>query len=314
MKDNLVLFGLTPARVRADIPLSGSPERSAARCAVEDTDGHVWVLERLKPGQQERRERIGRALAALKKAGLPVAAYHASTDGRYTAEGPAGIWQAAPYVPGDPLPRPDYVDHASRGVALGTFLADLQEAAPSIHEFDTAPRFILEDYANDLLETVRPRRPDVHAAMAHALPVLAPLFEAWGELPESLCQGDFHPLNIIWRGSDVAAVIDWEFAGMRPALFDAANCLGCIAIEDPQALVNGLAPTLLRTLRQRGCLDPTGFALLPELVIGMRFAWMSEWLRRGDTEMIDLESRLIPLLANSIDTLHPAWRQIVDKP
>jgi len=308
------LFGLAPGRERPDIALPGSPERSAARLAVEDADGRVWVAERLAPGQRDRRERLGRALAALDRAGLPVAAYLPGPDGRFTADGPGGSWQVSPFVPGDRLPRPDYVDHGPRGTALGGFLADLKEAAPGVREFDQSPRFLLEEYVNELLEAVRPRRPEVHAALTPALPVLAPLFEAWAGLPESLCQGDFHPLNVIWRGQEVAAVIDWEFAGLRPALFDAANCLGCVGIEDPRALVGGLAPALLRALHGRRVLDPDGFALLPELVLGMRFAWMSEWLRRGDAEMIGLEVRFIRLLANSLDTLGPAWRRIVDRP
>ncbi|MEF2232150.1 MAG: phosphotransferase [Pseudodesulfovibrio sp.] len=310
MPGRLVLFGLAPGRPRPDIVLSGSPERCAARAAVEDADGRVFVLERLSPGQADRRRRIARALAGLHARSLPVAPYRPAPGGDFAPEADGAHWQLAPYVPGDPLPRPNYVDHVRRGESLGRFLADLHAAAPAVHDFDREPGFDLEHYADGLMAAIRARHPRLHAALAPVPPVLAPLFEAWPHLPASLCQGDFHPLNVLWRGQSVAAVIDWEFAGVRPALFDAANCLGCVGIEDPAALVKGLAPALLRALRDSGRLDPENFALLPETLLALRFAWLSEWLRRGDGEMIDLETRYMRLLANSLDTLLPAWKRI----
>ena len=160
------------------------------------------------------------------------------------------------------------------------------------HSSRNEPELQLEDYINELMAAMRVRNPEAHRGLLPALPTLTPLFEAWPHLPRALCQGDFHPLNTIWNGTDVAAVIDWEFCGVRPALFDAANCLGCVGIEDPTALVRGLAPALLRELRDRDCLDRNSLVLLPELILALRFAWMSEWLRRRDTEMVDMEIAL----------------------
>lgn len=314
MIDALSLWGLAPGRPRPDIFLPGSPERCLERAAVEDGDGRVWMIERLRPGQFDTRERIGRSLAALSGAGLPIPAYLPGPDGRFAVEREGCHWQISPFVPGDPLPQPDFVDDARRGESLARFVAGLHRAGTAIREFDAAPVFILEDYVNELMGATAPRRPDYHEALLPVLPVLVPLFEAWQALPVALCQGDFHPLNVIWHGSDVGAVIDWEFMGLRPALFDVANCLGCVGIEDPGALVRGLAPGLLRTLRDEACLDPDGFRLLPELILAMRFAWMSEWLRKKDEEMAGLEVRYMRLLANSIDTLLPAWERLLVTP
>lgn len=311
MTEDLTPWGLPPGRMRDDVTLPGSPERCLSRRAVEDTDGRVWMLEELRPGQFDRRERIGRALATLEQGGLLIPAYLPGPDGRYVTETDGGYRQLSPYVPGDPLPQPEFIDHAERGRSLGTFLADLRRAGPAVRDFDREPPFILEDYVNELMAAMAPRQPEIHAALLPVLPVLAPLFEAWHDLPATLCQGDFHPLNVIWQGRDVGAVIDWEFMGIRPALFDAANCLGCVGIEDPRALVNGLAPALLTAIQEHGCLDPENFALLPELTLGLRFAWMSEWLRRKDAPMADLELRYMRLLANSLDTLLPAWKNIL---
>ena len=311
MLDRLALWGLTPGALRTDLVLPGSPERCLSRSAVEDGEGRVWVLERLLPGQEERRERIGRALSRLADAGLAVAPYRPGPDGRFCVESDGHSHQLAPFIPGDPLPRPEFIHDPTRGEALGRFLADLCRTGPRVTEFDREPRFSLEDYVNELMAAMRQRRPDLFEALSPVLPVLAPLFEAWADLPAGLAQGDFHPLNVIWHGTGVGAVIDWEFAGIRPLLFDAANCLGCIGIEEPPALVRGLAPALLQTLDREGCLDTTSLSLLPELVLGLRFAWMSEWLRRRDRELAELEVGYMRLLANSLDTLLPAWHKVL---
>jgi len=311
MIEYLSLWDILPGRPRTDIELPGSPERCLIRAAVEDAKGAVWMIERLRPGQFDRRERIGRTLATLEGDGLPIPAYRPGPDGRYAIEQDGHHYQLSPYVPGDPLPQPVFIDQPDRGRNLGLFLAGLRRAGATVRGFHRERGFILEDYVNDLMAAMAPRQPEVHETLLPVLPVLVPLFEAWRELPAALCQGDFHPLNVIWRGQEVAAVIDWEFMGVRPSLFDTANCLGCVGIEDPMALVRGLAPALLMTLRDEDCLDETSLSLLPELILGLRFAWMSEWLRRKDAEMAELEVRYMRLLANSIDTLLPAWRKIL---
>jgi homoserine kinase type II len=312
----LVLWGLEPGRDRPDIPLEGSPERCEARLAVEDACERLWVLERIRSDCADRRARIGSVLDGLARIGLPVPAYLSGPDGGYVLHADGCCWQLAPFVAGDPLPQPEYVDDPERGHSLGRFLADLRAAGPEIaahgvQGFYHEPSFSLPDYAGSLMATLDARQPDTRRALAPAVEAMAPLFEAWAELPRTLCHGDFHPRNVIWRDQEVASVIDWEFAGLRPRLFDAANCLGCVAAEDPRALVRGLAPALLRTLRDADCLDPADMTLLPGLVLALRLGWLSEWLRRNDREMIDMEIRLMRLLANSLDTLLPAWKTVL---
>lgn len=311
MTDLLSHWGLIAGRQRTDIVLPGSPERCLSRRAVEDGQGRVWMLETLRPGQFERRERIGSALDRLSRAGLPVPAYLAGPDGRFVVETDGEYHQLSPYVPGDPLPQPEYIEDGARGQSLGKFLCRLREASGSVRDFDDEPPFLLEGYVNGLMAAMAERRPDLHRALIPVLPALVPLFEAWPGLPTALCHGDFHPLNVIWHGRSAAAVIDWEFMGNRPCLFDVANSLGCVGIEDPHALVRGLAPALLRTMRHGLCLDNTSLSLLPEMLLGLRFAWMSEWLRRKDEEMAGIEVSYMRLLANSLDTLLPAWKKLL---
>jgi homoserine kinase type II len=46
-----------------------------------------------------------------------------------------------------------------------------------------------------------------------------------------------------------------------------------------------------------------GWACFPDLVAGTRFAWLSDWLRRDDREMVDLEAVLIGLLVEGRSVL-----------
>lgn len=311
MHEILSLWDPRGGVARPDLHLPGSPERCVKRAAVEDADGCVWMIERLFPKQPARRQRIGGLLAHLAARGLPVPAFRELPGGSFIAESRGYHWQLSPFVPGDPLPQPDYVDDPERGLSLGSFLADLGSGVEDYPPFRPEPDFSLDGYTADLLDALRPRDPMLHEALRKLRTAIRPLLDAWNDLPAALCHGDFHPLNVIWDTSRVAAVVDWEFCGLRPRLYDLANCLGCVGIEDPDALGNGLAPALLRTLRDRDALPRENMALFPELLIGLRFAWMSEWLRRDDTEMQRLELRYMKLLADNRDGLAKLFDRIL---
>lgn len=310
LSDILESWGISSHEARPDIIIPGSPERCVQRQVVEGEGGMLWVLERLFPRQQEQRERIGTALSALREAGLPVLAYQPGPDGRFVLHKNEFHWQLAPYVPGDVLPQPDFVDHAERGESLAGFLVHLTREGASIHAFDDEPDFDLPAYVRHLMQTIEPREPELFSPLLDIQAALAPLFEAWNDLPRCFSHGDFHPLNVIWKGMKVAAVIDWEFAGKRPILYDAANCLGCVGIEDPDALGNGLAPAMLSALGRAEVPDAISLGFLPHLLLALRFAWMSEWLRRKDTEMQELELRYMRLLAHNLDGLGRLWRKV----
>ncbi len=303
----LKLWGIDSLSIRSDIFVPGSSERCVQRHVVEDGDKNVWVLERLFPDQFERREHIGRMLERLRESGLPVLYYCRSSQGGFVAQEDGFHWQLAPHVPGDALPQPDFVDDEKRGRSLGEFLVRLRQVGSDIHDLDSVPDFNLPQYVEELMDTVRLRKPELHSALASVRTVLSPLFDAWNDLPHCLCHGDFHPLNVIWKGQEVAAVIDWEFAGLRPALYDVANCLGCVGIEDPNALNVGLAPAMLQRMQEGDILNNSGAQFFPHLLLALRFAWMSEWLRRDDLEMQYLECDYMTLLAGNLGGLSRVW-------
>lgn len=300
-------WNIDSEKLRSDIQVPGSSERCVHRSVVEDQHGTVWVLERLFPGQRERRERIGRVLAGFSAAGLPVLEYRPGPAGEYVLAQDGFHWQLARYVPGVPLPQPDFVDDEWRGIALGDFLVRLVREGKHVHAFDSDPDFDLPGYVRELMEAIAPRDVELHAALTRVCSVLEPFFDVWNDLPRGFCHGDFHPLNVIWGQQGVAAVIDWEFTGVRPVLYDVANCLGCVGIEDPAALGKGLAPAMFATLRDGGVLDSVSLGWFVHLLLGLRFAWMSEWLRRKDREMQELELSYMDVLVRNLEGLSSMW-------
>jgi homoserine kinase type II len=63
----------------------------------------------------------------------------------------------------------------------------------------------------------------------------------------------------------------------------------------------------IQDLRAAGCFDATGFAVLPEFVIALRFAWLSEWLRKNDEEMVQMETVYLHLLLDGREALRRTW-------
>ncbi len=320
----LPLFGLVPApETPALPPLPGSPERCVERFACADAEGRAWLLERLAPAQAPRREQIARLLCALCAADPELArlvpAYRPLADGNFVlriATGPdAGCWQLSPLIAHVPLPRPGYLDQSWRGEAVAGLLLRLQAAGGSLPAPLTpqAPSADLPAYAHELFASIATHRPGL-------LPRLTPLRAHVDTLPEllaaqpvALVHGDLHPLNILWGAGPqepvlsappIRALIDWEFAGRGPALYDAANCIGCAAFEGPSALSGGFVRGLVRGL----ALSPGQSHLLAATVPATRLGWLSEWLRKGDAEMLEMELDYLDILLElGPDRLSGIW-------
>ena len=313
MLELLPRFGLAPLRQALEHPLPGSPERCLARWAVEDRDHHLWMLERLGPRQAARREGLARllerlardpALAGFVPAYLPV---DGGPDHVLALDrGPlAGLWQISPFVPGAELPRPAYLDQAWRGEALAGFLLALQRAGASWPALPAANVPPLPDYIRALLAAITRRKPSVAARLGPLRGFLETLPQVLAAQPMVLGHGDLHPLNVQWGDGPeepVRAVIDWEFAGARPLLLDAANCMGCAGFEHPSGLFQGFVPALARACAPREFL-----ALLPAMVLASRFGWLSEWLRKNDGEMLGMELDYCDILVRNQERLADAW-------
>lgn len=299
-------WGLEPGCLRPDIALPGSPERCHARAALADAHGTLWVLEQLRPGQSETRQRIGQLLDFLAQELDFVVAYRQTQRGDFVLQAAGAFWQLAPFVMHEPLPRPQFVEEAQRGASMGGCLVRLQQAGAQAPQSFLDHSLHLPGYVSDLVQTIEHHAPAVYARAKSLEGALAPLWNAWDTLPRGLCHGDSHPLNALWNQQRVTALIDWEFCGLRPRLYDLANCLGCVGIEEPMALKRGFAMGLVEAVREELLADASAL-LLPELLLGIRFAWLSEWFRHKDEQLVSLELDYMELLARSLERLRDVW-------
>jgi len=78
-------------------------------------------------------------------------------------------------------------------------------------------------------------------------------------------------------------------------------------MEDPEALAGPMALAFIGELRASGRFDASVFAVLPEFVTALRFAWLSDWLRKKDGDMVEMETDYLNLLHGSREELRLAW-------
>jgi homoserine kinase type II len=291
----LSLWGRDLLEVLGDRDIQGSPERSLSRIVVRASGQELLLLEAIDLCQAERKRAIAARMETLAERGLPVAPPIRGTDRDHIQLFEGRAWQLSPYLRGVPLDRGCYWKDAWRGEALARFVAELPLAGQDLSGDDTP--FDLAGYVRRIGLEAHAYDPDVHKQLE---PVLAYLGEhldsTLSMLPRGFAHGDPHPLNVIWGEDRIRAVIDWEFCGPKPWLYDAALVLGCVGSESPESRNEAFARVFVSTLEEKGVLSPDQKSLLPLLILALRVPWMAEWLRRRDREMIDFEQFYMTLL------------------
>jgi homoserine kinase type II len=303
-------WGLPLKTLRQDINISGSPERTDFRIVVEDTSGRCWLLEKIPHRLKRCKLDIIHLLAHLARSGFEHALpYEPARDGAYHVAGEGGLWQLLPFLDSVPLDRPRYVFDAWRGPFIARCLVSLRRAAAGFSVPGSRDFFSIPDYITDMAEKIARHNPEL---MTPVTPVLKHLehsfFDAHSALPATLCHGDYHPLNILWRQDGISALIDWEFFGLKPEAYDVANMLGCLGMEGPDSLSGGMVLSFLKELKAAAFLSPASLRSLPDLTLALRFAWLSEWLRKCDSEMIGLELTYMHLLMDNQEKIKEIWR------
>ena len=309
LADLLCSWGLQFKAEHPEVPLAGSPERSLYRTVVEDAGGGRFVLEKIDPRMVDRKREIAAALEYLAGHGLAGAhPYLRNRDGDFITKAAGGLWQVSPFIDGVELRRPEYTLEAWRGRALAGFLIDMKEKSEGIPFGKPGRPFSIAEFTRDLMIRMKRHNPERAAAAQKVYDhVEKHLFPAHDRLPVAFCHGDPHPINVIWGDSEIRGVIDWEFSGYKPEIYDAALVVGCIGMEDPASLAGPLIVAFLQDLRAAGCFDASGFAILPEFVIALRFAWLSEWLRKKDVVMVEMETDYLHLLLDGREKLRQFW-------
>ena len=298
-------WGLDLVRWRNDVPLAGSPERTAWRSVAQAGDGRLFLVERIASRTYGRKRRIAWIVQQLANLGLSqVVPVLPDTVGETIALIDHGLWQLSPFIHGVPLDRPAYAMDGWRGDAAADFLIRFHALSTQCHGEPPWPPFAISDYIETLLATLSRHEADTARRFAFFRNHLdASLFPNLEQLPTRLCHGDYHPLNMIWGERSIRIVIDWEFCGVKPELYDVANLIGCLGMEDPQSLTGPFVHQLVDRMKQSGLFAGASWRALPDLMLAIRFAWLSEWMRKDDRPMIQMEADYMSLLMEH----RPEW-------
>jgi homoserine kinase type II len=197
-----------------------------------------------------------------------------------------------------------------RGIVLADFLANLKQASLNVPDFTDQVPFSVKTYIEGLAVILKQHEPSLHEVLLPVISFLDNRFmDVHDNLPLAFCHGDYHPLNIIWGADSIQAVIDWEFLGYKPEIYDVALLIGCIGIEEPEGLLGDLVLNFIHTLREKTMIGDSSWGVLLEFVIATRFAWLAEWLRKRDVEMVNLEVVYLKLLTDHVEMLRKAWSE-----
>jgi len=302
-------WGLQLKKIREDIPIAGSPDRCLFRTVIEEREGKLCILENLSPEFMPHKKIIAQAIAFLVEKGLTeVHSYLPLGKDDYIVTWQNLYWQASPYVDGIPLERPEYAFEGWRGSVLAGFLIDLWEKSEEIPFFARSQSFSILSFNRDFIGKIKVREPALYERIRPAVDFLEQRFvKVHNDLPVRFCHGDFHPLNVIWSASGINAVIDWEFLGYKPEIYDVAMMIGCLGMEKPQSLTGDLVFEFVKRLKESGLIAEISWSYLFEFVLALRFAWLSDWLKRCDPEMIDCEAVYIRLLLDNYEIFIKSW-------
>lgn len=294
---------------RPDIHIPGSPERCLWRSVFEHR-GRLFLLERLSPDAASRAERLARIVHALAQNGLHKAvAYFPAQSGDFVPVIEGYAWRISRFSAGGPPPRPAYLHDAAMGASAADFLVRMAEAARAVPDDLLRKPFDLPEYVQYMYGMTTERHPEISARLHVFKDDLDAFLQHWESLPTTLQHGDFHPINILWDEHNIAGVIDWEFLGVKTKFYDAANLLGCVGIEDPAMLHGGFAMSFLDGLLSQGLLSLDELPDLYSLIPALRFGWLSEWLRKKDREMVEIELDYFDVLHNEREENLARWRE-----
>lgn len=288
---------------RYNLNISGSPERTDYRIVIQDLNNDLFILEKISEDLYKHKLMISKTLEYLNRKGLKkIQPYLKNNHQEYISEINNEYWQIIPYIQNNPLERPDYVFDKWRGIILADFLSDLWGYSKNISFFNKKNPFDLKQYILEMIRKMEKYNKNELKKLKECIKFIEHDFlNIYYDIPILFCHGDYHPLNIIWSKNNIRSVIDWEFLGYKSEIYDIANLLGCIGIEEPTSLINNLAGSFISKIKESNILSNISFEYLIEFIIALRFAWLAEWFRKKDNEMINLEIRYMNLLIEKKD-------------
>jgi len=296
-------------KIRRDLEIAGSPERSELRFVIENEAQQLYLIESIFGEDVSQKQDIISLLRTLSDRGMSSVNPYLKTDsGDYIVSSDDRYWQISPFIKEVPLKRPGYVFDKWRGGEMARFLILMKDKTHSIPGFSKTTPFSIVEYVRIMANQIREHEPKILKQIDPVVKFLENEFmEVHNRLPISFCHGDFHPLNIIWSETSINKVIDWEFTGYKPESYDVANLISCVGVEQPESLLGPLILDFLSHLKQTQFMSTLSWSFLIEFIVAIRFAWLSEWLRHRDQEMISLEMDYMNLLVTHRASLKSHW-------
>jgi homoserine kinase type II len=297
-------------RICRDVTIQGSPERTLSRAVFQDSSGHRYLIESFHQKKYAIRVRVAEAVHVLADQGLWQAlAYKPAKTGTFLPFYKYRCYQLSDFLDSTGLKQPDYLYSSVMGESFAQFLIELSRASQALDGQPGFHPFSIKDYIYRLFDQMRIHDARVATDFMPVLTFLEHAFmDAHDQLPQAFCHGDLHPLNVIWNDDQIRAVIDWEFTGIKPDIYDIANLFGCAGIEDPNGIGMPMVMQCIKTLQAARCYSKEGWYWLPEYMLALRFAWLSEWLRKNDQQMIEMEHAYMTILMKNVDVIRMGWQ------
>jgi homoserine kinase type II len=308
LKQILESWDLELLKIREDLVIAGSPERTDFRVVLETKDGGLFLVENFSDKLVEVKEKIINVLEFLENKELgKINNYIKNQDGKYIIEDQGKFWQLQKFITGTKLDRINYIFEEWRGEVLAEWLINFKNKSKDI-KVKNQEVFSLKDYVYQIYTDVQNHNPEIIPRLKPIIDFLeSNLMDNYNQLPIAFCHGDYHPVNVIWSKDNIQAVIDWEFCGLKPEIYDIANMVSCVGMENPECLQRGLIIGFIKKIKSTKLIQDISWKYLIDAMIAIRFAWLAEWLRKDIPEMIELELIYMHLLKDNYQDLNKIW-------
>ena len=297
---------------------------------ITGPEGHYFLKQYLDDAGHSSSGAIAaqhRAMAGLRGLGLPTVPPLAARDGRSCVLVRGRRYALFPWVEGEHRSGAalDHEQCSALGALLGAVHSALAQLNPPVPQPPTHPS---ADPAQtrqtiaDLLALARERTPqepfdvlarrrlrerlDLLAAYGHRRPApdAAP--------PSGWVHGDFHPLNLVYRGTEPAAVIDWDRLGVKPRAEEAVRA-ATLFFNHPETGVLDLP----RVRRYARAYREASGSTPEQVAAGVHRVWWERlndfWMLRWRYQRRDLRTDpLFPAAAAQIGWWCEEYEQVLD--
>lgn len=263
-----------------------------------------FFLKHYLDGDQAVIARQHRATVRLEELGVPVASPLADTGGRTVAVLEGDCFGLYPWVEGRHREGSELSGGQSAGLGdlLGLVHTSLDRVQQPVQQPLTQPTADLgqtHQLIDDLLRRVRARSPrdafddlaeqrlierrSLLDRWAHRRP------EAWSAPTTGWVHGDFHPRNVLYRGPDPVAIVDWDRLGTHPRAEETVRSAVIFFLHEDGELDLAKVSRYARAYRETAGVPPEEMAAAVHRVWWERLNdfWMLQWRYQRDDPRAD---------------------------